>query len=1073
MDKGQVLSIQILGGFSVYRGDKALPGLERPSLQKVLVYLLVNRGQAVNRSNMAFIFWPDSNETQALANLRNLWFHLRRILPDLETFIKADRASLQWQNDAPFLCDAVVFEDAIDHSQSASFHFAKLDLLDKAVKAYRGELLPGHYEDWLLSERKRLGQLYGQALSELAALLEANRQYPQAIRYARALIQHDPLHEPAYAHLMRLQASMDDRAAALHTYHTCASLLEREIGVEPGVRVKELYQRLLKAEMREETQASVEVMVPLVGRDKSWENLQQAWRKARRGPQMVLIQGEAGIGKTHLAEAFVDWVRRQGITVLWARCYPTEEKLAYAPVVSWLRACPLDSLDRNWLGELTRLLPEIQADHPDLEPPKPMTKEWQRLRLFESLAKAVLTGQKALLLFIDDLQWCDRETLDWIAYLLTAVDPFERQYQLLVVGALRTEDRDSVFHMAKWQAQLIRAERLVVHELGPLNEADTLALAKHIYGQPIDPSRSRDIFQATEGHPFFIVELVRSARLLSVEQVEAIVSVSVSMPDRVRQVLEARLAQLSPLAREVIEQASVIGRDFTFPVLAQVTHLSEDGLVRCLDECWQRRIIREQGESAYDFSHDKLRQVAYDSLSETRRRWLHKQIAETLEKIYVDELDRAVSVIAGHYEAAEVFDKAISYYQRAAAVANRVYAHEEELAALENGLRLLPELPEGPARQALTAQLQENLGDLKMVTAAHQPARRAYQLALSNSPASKNLDQARIVYKIGRIMECERVGFDEVFAQFEYAEALLGEPHDNRDSSWWEDWCEIQLGKQDCLYWWQHTDAFDQLIKQSKPLIEKYGSPKQQAYFNIKLMQYFFLRNRYISTDDSVAAARAAIAALPESADPDLEGNCRFALGFTLLWYGEYEEAERELCEAFRLYEKTGIVDMQVRVMAYQVVVHRLQGHINRVEELANRCLPLAQLAKMYDYIGVCQAGLAWAVLRQTDPLEALDLQKVEHLALKALEAWEKHRSPYPLKWMAWWPLIQIAIEKEQLSEAIDYARELFEPDQQALASAIEPALTAALAAWDAEKHNDAHDWLIKALEAARKLNFA
>ncbi|MFU8826495.1 MAG: BTAD domain-containing putative transcriptional regulator [Brevefilum sp.] len=1070
-----VLSIQVLGGFAIQADGEEITGFERPNLQRLLVYLLMNHGQPVNRAHLAFTFWRDSTEAQALANLRNLWYHLRRTLPNSHKFIKADRTSFMWVDCAPYTLDVLAFEQSIAKADTMDFTAEKIDLLEKAVKIYRGDLLPGYYDDWLLAERKRLAQRYSQALANLVGLYEKSRQYQQAILHARALIRHDPLHEPAYAQLMRLQALIEDRAAALHTYHTCANLLEREMGVEPGPLVQDLYHRLLKKEGIEGSHGTVEMAVPLVGRDSSWAVLQDAWRRARREPQMVLIQGEAGIGKTHLAEAFMDWIARQGIPMLRARCYPTEDKLAYAPVVSWLRGCPLANLGTHWLRELMRLLPEVQADHLDLQSPEPMTKDWQRLRLFQALVKAIIQDRKALLLFIDDLQWCDRETLDWLAYLLTSFHQYEQTPQVLVIGALRTEDYDPDLQIDQWQGELIRGGRLVIQELRPLDEEHMLVLANHVYGHPISSDMSSRLYAATEGHPFFIVELVRSARLLSADQVAAIVTVSDSLPDRVRQVLEARLAQLSPLAREVIEQASVIGRDFTFPVLAQITNLSEDGLVVCLDECWRCRIIREQGENAYDFSHDKLRQVAYASLSQTRKKWLHREVAETLERMHTDDLDRAATVIAGHFEAAQLFEKAISYYLRAAEAAKRVYAHEEELAALDDGLRLLPKLPEGPDRHAMAATLQEKKGDLKMIMVANEESRRAYENALANTPNASSLERARIVFKLGKIMESERVGFDAVFAQYESAEAILGEPSDDQDSAWWEVWCDIQLGKQACLYWWQRSDLFNELIDQTRPVFEARGSPKQQAEFFHMIANYLFLKNRFMVDAETINAARASVNALPESADLDLVGMNRFGLGFCLIWYKSYEEAAHELCEAFKLCERTGNVTMQVRVMAYRVVVHRLQGDIDQVEEIAKRCLALAQSAGMYDYIGVSQAGLAWARLRRANPSIPSDdhLGEAVFLAHQALKSWKKHGSPYSFHWMALWPLIQVGLARNQLAEVIGYVREMFGPDQQAPAPEIEPLLKAALSAWDAENRAEAQDFLQKALEAARAMNYA
>ena len=237
------------------------------------------------------------------------------------------------------------------------------------MAGYGGELLPGCYSDWLLAERDRLAQAYGAALEQLAALYEERRDYRQAIGHAQTLLRHDPLHEPTYARLMRLQALNDDRAAALHTYHTCATILRRELDVEPGPTTRELYERLLNVKPQSVAPTQTEAAIPLVGREGEWAQIQQAWRAAADRPRLALISGEAGIGKTRLAEALAEWVGRQGVPALTARCYAAGGDLAYAPVVTWLRGHPRPPLADPWLRELARLLPEILIERPDLPPP--------------------------------------------------------------------------------------------------------------------------------------------------------------------------------------------------------------------------------------------------------------------------------------------------------------------------------------------------------------------------------------------------------------------------------------------------------------------------------------------------------------------------------------------------------------------------------------------------------------------------------------------------------------------------------------------------------------------------------
>ena len=149
---------------------------------------------------------------------------------------------------------------------------------------------------------------------------------------------------------------------------------------------------------------------------------------------MALIAGEAGIGKTRLAEELEGWADRQGILTANARGYAAEGELPYAPVAAWLRARPLPPLEPVWLTELARLLPELLATHPTLPPPEPLREAWQRNRLFEALARGVLCCGRPRLLVLDDLQWCDPDTLAWLHYLLR----FDPNAALLVVGTLCT-----------------------------------------------------------------------------------------------------------------------------------------------------------------------------------------------------------------------------------------------------------------------------------------------------------------------------------------------------------------------------------------------------------------------------------------------------------------------------------------------------------------------------------------------------------------------------------------------------------------------------------------------------------
>ncbi|HEU5377677.1 MAG TPA: hypothetical protein VFV38_19810, partial [Ktedonobacteraceae bacterium] len=360
-------------------------------------------------------------------------------------------------------------------------------------------------------------------------------------------------------------------------------------------------------------------------------------------------------------------------------------------------------------------------ERPALPPYSPMTEYGQRLRFFEALARAVLAAPHPLLLLLDDLQWCDQETLAWLHFLLR-FDPLAR---LLVVGCAREEELPPQHPLLPFLLHLRSTVPLTEFPLEPLDAAETAKLAGIVANRALGIDEGLRLYHETGGYPLFVVETVRA----NLERVAACLSEGDSprsrltssedahmLPPRVHAVLVGRLQQLSASARAFAELAATIGYEFTLDLLIAASNADTDDAVHALDELWHKRIVREHGANSYDFTHDKLREVAYAEIGAPQRRLLHRRVAQALEAMYTDDLDAVSGQLASHHECAGMIEQALPYYRRAAAMAQRVYANEDAISLLSRSLELLDLLPVGAKRDKQELSLLLALAPLYRVT---------------------------------------------------------------------------------------------------------------------------------------------------------------------------------------------------------------------------------------------------------------------------------------------------------------------------------------------------------------------
>lgn len=690
-----ILQIQLLGHFQILYEGEHLDTIKQPRLQSLVAYCLLHRHQALARQQLAFLFWPDSPEELARNSLRNLLHQLRHALPTADDFIYIDSQSVRWRTDAPFALDVADFEALLRQAETEKDESNQIAALQQAMMLYQGHLFPNCYDDWIIDKRAQLQEQASKALTHLIRLLENRRDFAAAIGVAQRLLQHDPLREESYQQLMHLYAAEGNYSQVQRVYQECVAILQRELDVSPSAETQAIFEQYLhrtkKVSQSVEASATVVAEPPLIGREDEWKTLLAAWQKAARGnSHLVLIAGEAGIGKTRLAQELLDWAAHQGIPVAGARCYATEGGLTYAAIVEWLRSPALRqaqlTLDDHLLVEVARLLPEIRQARPTLPAAEAMTDSWQRRRLFEALAHALLARRQAQLLFLDDLQWADPETLEWLLFLLlseqnsnrsrTATAPF------LLVATLRSEEVIDNRRLTPLLRELRRNGLITELKLDHLDETATMALARTLIQSQLDAADAHVLFQETEGNPLFIVETLRMSeqeiKAANAQSQSSPHAMPTSLPPKVQALIEARLAQLSSPATDLINLAAVISRAFSFELLHQGSGQAEDEVVSGVEELLQRQLIREQVDSSddFDFAHDKIREVVYSALSRARRYLLHRAVGEALASIHADDLERISAEAAAHFEKANSLDQAVRYYRRAAIHAASLHAYD-------------------------------------------------------------------------------------------------------------------------------------------------------------------------------------------------------------------------------------------------------------------------------------------------------------------------------------------------------------------------------------------------------------
>jgi DNA-binding SARP family transcriptional activator len=722
-----MLRVSVLGEQAIVDDET---GVRTRSARTValVAFLAGHAGSAQPRQRIAGLFWPESTDAQALTNLRRELHHLRQVLGD-DCSPLVTPTDLRWRDTESCRVDLRGF--GIERAAALAAAAAGDDEgvvahATGAIAEYRGDLLPGVYDDWVVEARSQLERQCVD-LCDLAGEAQMRQgDLAGAAAAARRRIELQPLEEVGYRTLMRLQADLGDRAGAVSTYHHCASVLERELGIVPDPQTRQAFERLIADSRPPGTGRPATGTPPgrpgrpaarLVGRERELGLLRELWRSAAAGhPGLVLVRGAAGVGKTRLVAEIAELARRQGAVVASSQCFGTPGRLALAPVADWMRHPVVQgatlTLEEAWRAEVGRLVPSGDHGPPawDRGPSaggrgsqgtasRAVVDAWQRHRFFEGLARALLAVGAPMLLVLDNIQWCDQETLAFLPLCLGLA----QGAPLLVAGTLRDDGPERGPAIGEWIDRMRATGLLTELALRPFGSEGTARLAEAISGQRLHDADS-DLLQATTGgFPLYVIEAVRgtvdSAAPPDPGDIADPGGRAFGPAGDLTAVLRNRLTHATPAAREVAGLAAAVGTDFTLDLLTEASDLEAGTVVEAVDELWRRRIVREL-DDGYDFSHDLLRETAYAQVSPPKRWLLHRRIAQGLELLHADDSGQVAAQLAEQYARGGRPRRALAYYWRAAEVAAGMFAHGEAIRLHREALSIIRNLPAGADRDS-------------------------------------------------------------------------------------------------------------------------------------------------------------------------------------------------------------------------------------------------------------------------------------------------------------------------------------------------------------------------------------
>ena len=686
------LEIRLLGQANALAAGVPLKFAKRSTTLAMLGLLVLRRAQPVSRTFLAYTLFPDSEEEQALTELRRYLYLAGKTLPSPpsgEPWFVVDAETIRWNESSGAFVDVIEFERlAADESSYAA-----------AVELYGGELLEDSYDDWIVAERERLRTLYLARLGDLVERHRRARDYVNALAYANRILAADCWREDVVRQVMSIRYASGDASGALAEFDRFAKRLRDEMGVVPmpdTLAVRDVIfcggpllgsvDRVSQDERESSRQAHT---LAFIGRERERERLAGRWDRAARGfGNSVFIAGEAGVGKSRLVGELARSVETQGGRV-YSGGTSSPESAPYQSIAEALRAAlpvlatnPANALS---LRVLNRVFPELPLEDGALPALGTLAPEREASRLFGAFANAVLAlaSPRPVLIVFEDLHWASASTIDALAAICRRID----RARVLIAVTYRDEEVGSGHPLRRLVNALGSERRIAEVGLERFDRDDVRRLVDATPGLTAEDAGLVDRLHAfSEGNALFLNQAIADVLERDTAHDE-----TTERPVRgIANLIASRIARLSDAAQAVAEIAATCGEGCNVDAVRDVAGLRAAETLDAFDELLDRGLVREasaRDRFDYVFTHNLIARSIYQRMEPRSRVRRHTRLAHVIERQAQLEA-RDVRELGRHYEGAERPEAASRCYLRAAREAAALYANDDTIRLTTRSIEL-------------------------------------------------------------------------------------------------------------------------------------------------------------------------------------------------------------------------------------------------------------------------------------------------------------------------------------------------------------------------------------------------